>query len=110
MPAKRSKTASMSRIMSHYKPTGIAIFSFFVTAINAFTMPMYGFIFSKILFVMMGSEENYNSDRNFWCGMLLVLSVGCAITGFGQKYLFNYCGENLTFTFRRMLFTEILHK
>ena len=54
LPAKLiPKRVTMWRIMSYYKPKIMAVLSFFASFIVAFTMPIYGYIFSQLLFVMM---------------------------------------------------------
>jgi hypothetical protein len=50
---KANKTASIARIMSFYNPKILAFISLFASCVNAFGFPLYGFIFSKVLFVMM---------------------------------------------------------
>ena len=88
--------------MSYYKPRLLAVLSFFVSFCNAVVMPLYGFIFSKILFVMLKSQSpDFNRDRNIWCGCFLIFAVCSAVIGFLEKYLFVYIGENLTFEFRK---------
>jgi ATP-binding cassette, subfamily B (MDR/TAP), member 1 len=105
------KTVGMCKIMSHYSPTWLAYFSFVVTIINGFGFPLYGLIFSQILFVMLNPfSTSFNDDRNFWCGMFLLLAGGVALFGFLNKYQFTYLGENLTFTIRKKVFTGIIYK
>ena len=52
----------MIRIMGFYSPKVVAVFSFFASFANAFCMPLYGYIFTRILFVMMNpTNENYDT-------------------------------------------------
>jgi hypothetical protein len=50
---KGRKEVSMSRIMSYYSPKGVVVVSIIVSFINAWTFPMYGLLFSKILFTLL---------------------------------------------------------
>ena len=101
----------MGRIMSHYYPTWMAVVGFIVSLINAFAFPIYGFIYAKLLFVMMASESpNYKTDRDFWVGMFLLEVFGIGFFSFLQKYMFQYVGENLTFDIRKRLFNGIVYK
>lgn len=97
--------------MSYYTPKWLTYVVFVVTIVNAFGFPLYGLIFSEILFVMLVPQSpDFIYDRNFWCGMFLILAVGLAVTGFLYKYIFAYLGENLTYTMRCKLFTGIIYK
>lgn len=61
------------------------------------------------MFVMINPEdENFNRNRDFWCGMFLLLCFLIGILGFLQKYIFMYIGENLTLEVRSKLFRNIL--
>jgi hypothetical protein len=71
----KEKEVSMGRIMSYYYPKWMAVVAFLVSFINAFTFPIYGLIYAKILFVMMSfnlPNNNFYADRDFWCGMFLI--------------------------------------
>ena len=101
----------MGRIMSYYSPKWLAYAGIVVSIINSFSFPVYGFIFSKILFVMMAvNSPTFVHDRNFWCGMFLILVFLIGIFSFLQKYIFMYVGENLTFDIRIKLFKGIIYK
>lgn len=47
------KAVTMSRIMSYYYPKWLAYAGVFVSMINAFSFPIYGLIYAKLLFIMM---------------------------------------------------------
>jgi hypothetical protein len=67
----------MSRIMSYYDPKYVAVLSFLISLINSAAFPIFGYILSKILFVMMDpTSKTYTYDSNFWCGMFLILTFG----------------------------------
>ena len=109
--APEEKKVSMGRIMSHYNPKWLAVLGIIVSVLNATAFPLYGFIFSKILFVMMTHQlPTFHHDRDFWCGMFLLLCFCIGLLSFLQKYLFMYVGENLTFDIRNQLYQGIIYK
>jgi hypothetical protein len=84
--------------MGYYSPVIIGILGFFVSVLNSACFPIFGYLLSKILFVMMNPKSpTFIDDRNFWCGMFLILAFCIAIFGSLQKVLFSYVGENLTY-------------
>lgn len=97
--------------MSYYDPKWMAVLGIFVSIINGFSFPIFGLIFSKILFIMMAPmSPTFNEDRAFWLGMFLLESFVIAFVGYLQKHLFTHAGENLTFKIRKMLFSGIIYK
>lgn len=105
------KDVSMGKIMSYYYPTWLVYATWIVTILNGFGFPLYGLIFSEILFVMLDPyQTDYVYWRNYWCGLLLLLSFGVALFAFFNKFQFVYLGENLTFSVRKQLFTGIIFK
>jgi ABC-type multidrug transport system fused ATPase/permease subunit len=89
----------------------MAFVSMIVSIINAFVYPLYGMIYAKLLFVFMIPQlPTFEEDRNYWCGLFLLLIFCIGIFGFLQKYLFMYVGENLTFTVRNDLYKGIIYK
>jgi hypothetical protein len=73
----------MGRIMSHYYPKWIAVLAILVSVINSAASPVFGFLFAKILFVMMMPySPTFEDDRNFWCGMFLMLALFIGVLGF----------------------------
>lgn len=101
----------MLKIMSFYHPQWMAYAVYLITVLNAFSFPIYGLIFSKIMQIMLVPQaKNFISDRNFWCGMFIILCFGMAIFGFLNKLVYAFLGENLTYTVRNKLFAGILYK
>ena len=97
--------------MGYYNPKWLAWSGILASIINSFAFPVYGFLFAKILFVMMDPySPTYDRDRNFWCGMFLLLCVLLGLFAFLQKYIFLYVGEILTFDIRDLLFRGIIYK
>ena len=105
------KEVGMRRIMSYYSPKWVAALAIFCSCVNSVASPLFGFILSKLLFVMMMPESpKFEDDRNFWCGMFLVLAFVIGIFSFFQKYLFTYVGERLTYDVRMLLMKGIIYK
>ena len=66
---------------------------------------------AEILFVMLNpANPDFESDRDFWCGMILVISALFGFFSWIQYYIFGYAGENLIFEIRKELFKGILYK
>ena len=40
--------------MSYYNPKWMGYSAFLIAAVNAFAFPLFGFIFSKLMFILMG--------------------------------------------------------
>jgi ATP-binding cassette subfamily B (MDR/TAP) protein 1 len=89
----------------------MAVMGFVFSVINSFGFPLYGLIYAKLLFILMAPQlPTFNEDRNFWCGMFLLLVFFIGLLGFLQKYFFMYVGENLTFEIRNELYKGIIYK
>ncbi len=50
---EKETRVSMRRIMSYYHPKWMAAFAIFISVLNSVASPLFGFLFAKILFVMM---------------------------------------------------------
>ena len=101
----------MARIMSFYSPKWLAYLGFVSSVVNAFSFPIYGLIYAKLLFIMMAPHSpNFKPDREFWCGMFLLEVFLLGVFSFLQKYIFMYIGENLTFDVRKELYRGIIYK
>ncbi len=88
---------TVGRIMSYYRPIGLTFLGVALSFIMSFSWPMYGLIYCKLLFIMMTNFlPTFTDDRNFWCGMFLLLVFAIGITNFLQKWIFQHAGENLT--------------
>jgi ABC-type multidrug transport system fused ATPase/permease subunit len=111
-PAVQHSNAGFVRVMSYYSPKALAIVSIFVSFLNAFAFPMFGFIFSELMFVIIKGNlsPTYIEDRNLWCSNFLIMAVGMGIVGALQKSLFAVTGENLTYDVRVMLYKSLIYK
>jgi len=97
--------------MSHYSPLWMALVGILVSIVNAFSFPVYGMIYAKLLFVFMTPFlPTFGEERDYWCGLFLLLVFCIGIVSFLQKYVFMYVGENLTFDVRFALYKGIIYK
>ena len=97
--------------MSYYRPISLTIIGTLISIVISFGWPVYGMIYSKVLFIMMTSFlPTFVADRNFWIGMFLLLVIALGITNFIQKYVFLIAGENLTYDVRTLLYKSIMFK
>jgi len=107
----KPKEVGIKRIMSYYRPLSLTIIGCFISIAISFAWPVYGLIYSKLLFIMMTSSlPTFVSDRNFWQGMFLLFVILIGITNYIQKYVFLVAGENLTFDVRNLLYRGIIFK
>jgi hypothetical protein len=64
---KKEQEVGIKRIMSYYRPISLTIIGCFISIAISFGWPVYGLIYSKLLFIMMKSFlPSFVSDRNFW--------------------------------------------
>ena len=100
--------------MSFYRPMSLTFVGIIVSLICALGWPIYGLVYTKLLFIMMQFQNpaylTFPEDRAFWSGMFLLLVLGLGVFFFIQKYIFFYCGENLTFDIRNLLYRGIIYK
>lgn len=78
----------MRDIMHYYNPKYFAIIGIFASLVASFSLPMFGFILSQMVFTLMQSIdtpeklEDYKRDRNFWTICFGILVLGIAISTF----------------------------
>lgn len=97
--------------MSYYRPKWLTFLGCLIAVIASFSWPLYGVIYCELLFVMMKSMlPSFLDDRNFWCGMFLLLVLSIGIVHFILKYIFFRAGENLTLDIRVLLYKGIIYK
>jgi ABC-type multidrug transport system fused ATPase/permease subunit len=97
--------------MSYYRPLSLTIVGCFISIAISFGWPVYGLIYSKMLFIMMTNFlPTFQEERNFWQGMFLLLVLLLGLTNFVQKYVFLIGGENLTHDVRNLLYRGIMFK
>jgi hypothetical protein len=59
--------------MREYHPKIYVFYSIVASILTAFAFPVYGFYFTKLIFIMMGYGyvEDYDYWRHFWSGLFL---------------------------------------
>lgn len=100
------------RVMTYYSPKYMAVASIFISILGSFAFPLFGYIFSELMFVIIigNASPTYIEDRNRWCLNFLFMAVGMGIVGFLQKYVFSVAGENLTYDVRSKLYQSLIYK
>jgi hypothetical protein len=63
-------------IMRYYTPKWMAILGLISSVGASSTLPVFGFILSKMVFVLMDDSDKFESDRDFWTIMFCVLCLG----------------------------------
>ena len=107
----KKQEVGIMRIMSYYRPLSLTIVGCFISIVISFGWPVYGLIYSKMLFIMMTNFlPTFQEERNFWQGMFLLLVLLLGLTNFVQKYVFLIGGENLTHDVRNLLYRGIMFK
>lgn len=108
---EKVKDISVGRIMSYYRPIWLTCIGCIIAILASFSWPLYGVIYCELLFVMMKSAlPSFVEDRNWWCGMFLLLVVLIGCVHFVMKYIFFVAGENLTLDVRVLLYKGIIYK
>ena len=83
-PKPKHENAGFMRVMSYYNPMSLAIASVFISIIGSFAFPIFGLIFSELMFVIIRGNQSptYIEDRNTWILNFLYMAVGMGIVGF----------------------------
>ncbi|CDW90801.1 abc transporter family protein [Stylonychia lemnae] len=98
-------------IMKFYKPYSKVFLTFIATCCNSFAFPLYGYIFSKVIFVMLGrASPTFVINRNIWCGAFIALAVGMGIFEYLNRILHSQLGENLALTIKKKLFSSMIRQ
>jgi ABC-type multidrug transport system fused ATPase/permease subunit len=108
---KDRREVSTSEIMAYYEPTYIAVLSMLVPILSASAFPLFGLVFTKMLFVIMQPDkDNFYDQLNlntlYFFGVCLLMASSGAIS----KLVFTTGGENCSYNIRKKVFEEILHK
>jgi hypothetical protein len=77
---KKVREISLPTLMGYLYPKSLAVLSIFTAFLNAFTFPIQGLIFCKLLFILLVPQRpDFVERRNFWCGMFLLLVICSAV-------------------------------
>ena len=97
--------------MKYYKPVPKIILNFIASMGCAFTFPIYGFITSKFMFVMIKHiSPDFIQDRNLCSGIFIGFAFAVGIFEFINKYLNASLCENMTNIVRKKLYASIISK
>lgn len=87
------------------------VIALFISIIVSGANPIFGWMLCEMLFVLLvPTSPTYIEDRDFWCGMILLVAGIFAITSWIQYYVFTYAGENIILALRKKLFEGIIYK
>ncbi|CDW89499.1 abc transporter [Stylonychia lemnae] len=101
----------IGHVMNYYRPYSKVFVQFLATLGSAFSFPLYGFIFSKIVFVMLNSaSDNFINERNLWCSCFVGLSVAMGCFDWLNKSLSASLCETMTNNIRKQLYAAIIRK
>ncbi|CDW88017.1 abc transporter family protein [Stylonychia lemnae] len=103
---------TFGNIMKYYCPKYLVLASILSSLIDSFAHPLNGFIFSKILFVLINNpySSTFEEDRNFWCSSYMVLVLAAGISDFVNNGIHKHLNENLTNNVRVKLYSTIVKK
>ena len=70
--------------MSYYNPKLLAIMSIFISIAGSFAFPLFGWIFSELMFIIIkgNASPTYIEDRNTWVLNFLYMAIGMGVVGF----------------------------
>jgi len=72
----------MRDIMKYYKPLPLVVFSFFISVIDSLLFPIFGLLFTKVLFSLYKYQlDTFYEEARFWCLMFLALAISHGIAG-----------------------------
>jgi hypothetical protein len=77
-----------NEIMEYYKPTWLAYAGFGASVLASLSLPMFGFVLSKYIFVLSSfgdrgvTIDQYDRDRNLWSLTFVVLCLGIGSTAY----------------------------
>jgi hypothetical protein len=79
-----SSNAGFMRVMSYYNPKALALASVLISFIGAFAFPLFGYVFSELMFVIIRGNlsPSYVADRNKWILNFLYLAIAMGFVGF----------------------------
>lgn len=89
-------------------------FSLVSSVVSSFTYPLFGVIFSELIFIIMQQEDSTSQDfvkaRDQWCQNFLFWCILMGLVLFLQKWCFLKASEHMIFKVRCLLFEALVYK
>ena len=100
---KRNNFMRLSRMS---EPKFNIFFGIVVSVLQGSLLPVFGILIDKILFVLQyvpffNPLDKIRTDSDYYCLLMLIISIISLITGVCQKFSFGVIGEKVTLKVRR---------
>ena len=110
-----SKKNNLKRLTRMSKPKINIVIGIFVSILQGSLLPIFGILLGKMLFVLQyipffNPYTKIRSDSDYYCMLMLVVSILSFFTAVSQKFCFGVIGENVTMKIRKQLYAGILSK
>jgi ATP-binding cassette subfamily B (MDR/TAP) protein 1 len=97
------------------KPKINIVVGIFVSIFQGSLLPIFGILLGKMLFVLqyipfINPYTKIRSDSDYYCMLMLIVSILSFFTAVSQKFSFGVIGENVTMKIRKQLYSSILSK
>lgn len=100
-----------SRIASFYGPPIVKVFSLVIPFLSAFGFPIFGFLFTRVIFVLMQPQkDDFREQMDMYTLIFAAACIFMGVTRYLTKYFYTIGGENCTYGIRKNLFESIIHK
>jgi len=107
----RYRNIKFKEIMNDYASKWLAMWGLIASFFCALQMPLFGFVLSKYIFLLMMDDiDQFVDARNFWTLVFALLCMGIGISSYFQKLCFALGGENMSYAIRVKLFRSLMHK
>lgn len=105
------RVVTLREIMQYYEPTWILVLSFVVPAIASLQFPMFGLVFTRILFIIMQPwRDDFYTELNEWTLYFICICILMGTGGMLTKMIYTKGGEQCTYNIREKTFESILYK
>lgn len=108
---ENKRIVTLKEIMAYYEPKWVLVLSFIAPALSSLAFPLFGVVFSRILFVIMAPYvKDFYGELNYYSGLFLCVCLLMSVGGMSTRYIYTLGGERCTFNIRAKVFESILHK
>ena len=109
------KKNNLKRLTAMSKPKINIVIGIKVSILQGSLLPIFGILLGKMLFVLQyipffNPYSKIRSDSDYYCMLMLVVSILSFFTAVSQKFCFGVIGENVTMKIRKQLYAGILSK